>query len=90
MKTPNSSKHKAQLIWGAALILMGVAVIFRIPQVVPKLAEMGQSGTTIWFVRICFYVIAFLLVGGGIKKVMNHFKSDENETGHHPNEKHDV
>lgn len=90
MKTPNSSKQKAQLIWATALILMGVAVIFRIPQVVPKLAEMGQSATTIGFVRICFYVIAFLLVGGGIKKVMNHFKMDENEIAHHRNENHDV
>lgn len=79
-----------QLIWGGALILMGVAVFFRIPQVMPKLAEMGQSATTIGFIRVCFYLMGFILVGGGLKKIMGHFKPDEDKSVGDPNDEHDV
>ena len=82
MRSPGQPKDKVQLIWAGALILMGVAVFFRIPQVMPRLVEMGHSATTVGFIRICFYVIGFLLVGGGLKKVMRHFKPNENETAH--------
>lgn len=60
---------------------MGIAVFFRIPQVMPRLIEMGQSESTILFIRICFYILGILLVGGGIKKVMNHIKTDERTNG---------
>ena len=80
MTTPGQSNDKVQLIWAAALILMGVAVFFRIPQVMPKLAEMGHSAATIGFVRVCFFIIGFLLVGGGVKKLMHQFKPNENKT----------
>lgn len=78
------------MIWGGALIFMGVAVFFRIPQVMPKLAEMGQSTTTIGFIRICFYLMGIILVGGGLKKIMGHLKPDENKSGKTPNDDHDV
>jgi len=72
METPRHSKNNVQLVWGLALILMGVAVFFRIPQVMPKFAEMWQSATTIGFIRACFYLMGFLLVGGGTKKVLGY------------------
>lgn len=90
MDSPRQSKKKTQLIWGAALTLMGIAVFFRIPQVMPKLIEMGQSESTILFIRICFYILGILLVGGGIKKVMNHMKADERANGSAPNDNDDV
>lgn len=77
MKSLHGSKSNTQLFWGIALTLMGVAVFFRIPQVMPKLAETGQSETAIWFIRICFYAIGFILIGGGVRKLINHFKKDE-------------
>jgi hypothetical protein len=80
------SKRNFQLIWAGALILMGVAVFFRIPQVMPKLAEMGQSATTIGFIRICFYILGFILVGGGLKKIVDHFKPEETKSGGDPND----
>ena len=79
-----------QLIWGAALILMGIAVFFRLPQVVPKLAAMGQSEVTIGFIRICFYIIGFILVGGGIRKVLLHFKAEEEASGDNPSDNEDI
>jgi hypothetical protein len=62
-----------QLIWGTALVLVGVAVFFRIPQVMPQLAQMGQSDTTLWVIRVCFYLMGVLLIGGGIGKFIRHF-----------------
>lgn len=79
MRTPDQSKNKVQLIWAGALILMGIAVFFRIRQVVPTLIEMGHSDTTVGFIQVCFYIIGCLLVGGGVKKVMHQFKPNENE-----------
>ena len=67
MKKNSPIKNNVQIVkltWGAALILIGVAVFFRIPQVIPQLVQMGQSDTTVWFVRICFYLIGFMLIGG--------------------------
>jgi hypothetical protein len=90
MTIQKQSKRNVQLIWGGALILMGVAVFFRIPQVMPKLAEMGQSATTIGFIRICFYLLGFILVGGGVKKIMGQFKPDENKSDGNPNDDYDV
>ncbi|MGD8835665.1 MAG: hypothetical protein PVJ84_17190 [Desulfobacteraceae bacterium] len=76
MESPGQPKDKVQLIWAAALISMGIAVFFRIPQVMPKLVELGYSATTVGFIRICFYVIGLLLIGGGVKKVMHYFKTE--------------
>ena len=78
MKSNTPTNKSIHLIWGAALVIVGVAVFFRIPEVMPRLAEMGQSTTTIGFVRICFYLIGIVLIGGGIKKFLlfiNAYKS---------------
>jgi hypothetical protein len=80
MKKKSQTKNKVQIVklaWGAALILVGVAVFFRIPQVTPQLVQMGQSATTVWFIRICFYLMGFLLIGGGIKKIIQHIGPED-------------
>lgn len=68
---------------------MGVAVFFRIPQVMPRLTDMGQSDITVGFLRICFYLIGFILVGGGVKKVIDYFKADDQVSTNSPNDKED-
>ena len=60
---------------------MGVAVFFKVPQVVPKLEEMGQSEFTITFFRICMYIMGVILVGGGVRKLILHFKPEEDTSG---------
>ena len=77
MNKTQPTKSNLQLIWGAALVVVGIAVFFRIPQVMPQLAQMGQSATTIGFIRICFYLMGILLVGGGTKKIIQHFRQQE-------------
>ncbi len=63
---------------------MGVAVFFKVPQVVPKLEEMGKSEFTITFFRICMYIMGIILVGGGVRKLIQHFKPEENASGDSP------
>jgi hypothetical protein len=84
MKKANQSKNYIQLVWATALVLAGVGVFFRIPQVMPQLAQMGQSNTTVWAVRICFYLMGALLIGGGIRKIVLYIHPFGHENEPHP------
>ena len=84
MKNNRQIKNNVQIVWGVALILVGVAVFFRIPQVIPQLEQMGQSATTVWFIRICFYLMGTLLVGGGIKKIVQFARPQDSVAGKRP------
>ncbi len=70
MSSSKPLKNTTQLVWGAALMAVGIAVFFRIPQVVPKLVELGMSAASVGFARICFYLIGCMLVGGGANKII--------------------
>jgi len=61
------SKSFVQIVWGAALILAGVGVLYRIPQVMPRIEE--QFSSSMGFFRFCSYLLAVLLIGGGAKKI---------------------
>ncbi len=63
---------------------MGVAVFFKVPQVVPKLEAMGQSGFAITFFRICIYTMGVILIGGGVRKLIQHFKPEEGTSAGSP------
>ncbi len=64
-----SSKGKLQLVWGIALALAGVGVFVRIPQVMPKIAQIEIFSTSTGIIRICFYLMGIILLGGGIQKI---------------------
>lgn len=64
-----------QLIWGAALTVVGIGVFIRIPQVMPKLEQMDQFSGAMGFVRFCLYLMGVILIGGGIKKIVHYFRS---------------
>lgn len=64
-----------QLIWGVLLLLAGIGVFFRIPQVMPKIEQMESFSTSVIFIRFCFYLIGCLLIGGGVKKIINNYRS---------------
>jgi hypothetical protein len=72
-----------QLIWGVALVLAGLGVFYRIPQVMPKIQSFQQFSSAIGFIRFCFYFMGLILIGGGLKKIISHFKeskpNDRNE-----------
>ncbi len=65
------NKDKVQLIWGIALILMGIGVFFRVPVVIERLSETVAFNSGLYFFRFSFYLIAVILIGGGFKKIQN-------------------
>ena len=67
-------KSNGQLIWGLALVLAGVGVFIRIPQVMPKIAQIEVLAGTLGFVRACFYLMGIVLVGGGAQKIYRYVK----------------
>lgn len=72
---PNRApQSNLQFVYGIALVLAGMGVFYRIPQVMPKIESIQQFASTAWFIRFCFYVMGIILIGGGIKKILGHFK----------------
>jgi hypothetical protein len=70
------NKNWFQIVWGALLTLAGIGVIFRIPQVIPRVKEIEQfSGKAIYLVYGSFYLLAIMLLIGGIRKIIENLKS---------------
>ena len=63
-----------QLIWGGLLVLAGIGVFFRIPQVMPKIKEIESFSSAIWFIYICFYLLGILLIIGGGRKLYDNYR----------------
>jgi hypothetical protein len=72
-------KKNIQLVWGILLVLAGVGVFFRIPQVMPKLEQMQHFASESYFIRFCFYLIGALLVAGGGRKIIAFFQKSKIE-----------
>jgi hypothetical protein len=70
-----SSRSTLQLIWGIALLLAGVGVFIRVPQVIPRLAQLQVFAGATGIVRFCFYLIGVILMGGGLQKIVRYFRS---------------
>jgi hypothetical protein len=75
---PSSTKGSTspgQLIWGVALVLAGLGVFYRIPQVMPQLATIDHFKGALWIIRLCFYLLGIILIGGGAKKIIRHCRA---------------
>jgi uncharacterized BrkB/YihY/UPF0761 family membrane protein len=70
----NRNKSVTQIIWGVALVLAGIGVFFRIPQVLPKVFKIEQFSSIKGFIYFCFYFMALVLIGGGVKKIYQNYK----------------
>jgi hypothetical protein len=80
----NPSHSPKQLTWGILLVAAGVGVFFRIPQVMPRLEQIQHFAAAPTLVRLCFYLMGILLIGGGSKKIIHYFRRDNdsgNQTG---------
>jgi uncharacterized membrane protein len=71
----DKNKIYLQLIWGVLLVLAGVGVFYRIPQVMPKVKAIEYFASVIGFIYFCFYLLGFLLILGGVKKIYTNYKS---------------
>jgi hypothetical protein len=69
-------KNKAtfQIIWGALLALMGIALIFRVPYVMERIVQIEYYASIKWLIRIILYIVAFMLIGGGTRKIYENYK----------------
>lgn len=70
----SQNRARLQVAWGVALVLAGVGVIYRIPQVMPKITQIEQFAAASGFVYFCFYMMAVILITGGGKKIYTHLK----------------
>ena len=75
-------KNKFQFIWGVLLLLAGIGVFFRIPQVMPEIKKIEHFTRYIFFIYFCFYLIGILLIAGGGRKIYNHLKRSNEENSH--------
>ncbi|MEA3428662.1 MAG: hypothetical protein U9Q84_05515 [Thermodesulfobacteriota bacterium] len=69
------NKKAVQLVWGIALVLAGIGVFYRIPQVMPKIEQIKQFSSVMFFIRFCFYFSGVLLIGGGTKKLYDNYQN---------------
>ena len=75
----SDNKSNFQVVWGIALVTMGIMVLFRIPQVMPKIEQIETFSSSIRFIKFCFYFMAVMLIAGGGKKLYHQFtESKEN------------
>jgi hypothetical protein len=65
----DSSKSKLQLVWGGLLVLAGVGLLFRIPQVMPQIKQIDYFAAVIPFIYFCMYFVAVFLIAGGARKL---------------------
>ena len=63
-----------QLVWGALLVLMGIAFFFQIPQAMERIISIESSTLEIGFVYFCLYLIDLGLLVGGVKKLYANFR----------------
>ncbi len=63
-----------QFIWGILLAAMGVALLFRIPQVMPRITQIEQFSHLKPFIGFCFYLMAVILLAGGCRKIIQFIK----------------
>jgi hypothetical protein len=68
-------KQKAlvQIVWGGLLTSMGLSVFFIIiPDIMDGVKRIGNFSPG--FTRFCFFLIGAMLVGGGIRKIIQNYR----------------
>lgn len=68
------NKILLKLVWGIVLVLAGLGVFYRIPQVMPQIEAMKQFSSATFFIRFCFYLLGVLLIGGGMKRIYDGYQ----------------
>ncbi|MFP4444997.1 MAG: hypothetical protein ACLFPD_01960 [Desulfosudaceae bacterium] len=70
----DSKKASVQIIWGALLALAGGGVLVRVYTLEETLDTIANQPSTAVFIRLCLYIMAAMLIGGGVKKIYTHWK----------------
>ncbi len=75
----DKNKTSFQLTWGILLILAGIGVLFKIPFAMPKIEAIEYFSRATLFIRFCLYLMAILLIGGGSRKIYEHYQKPEKD-----------
>ena len=70
----DKNKIVTKIVWGVILILAGIGVFFRIPQVMPKIAKIEYFSSFMYYIRFCFYLLGVLLIWGGAKRIFETYR----------------
>ena len=70
----DKNKIHIQLVWGALLVLMGIAFFFQIPQAMLRIKSIESTSLEIGFIYFCLYLIDLGLLVGGIKKIYANYR----------------
>jgi uncharacterized membrane protein len=80
MKSNDIKVSPAKKIWAVLLIIMGVLLFFAVPYKVQQMQEVRNYSTgMLMFIYFCFYLISIILVGGGVKKMINISRNNKTE-----------
>ncbi len=74
-------QNSVQVVWGIALMVMGVMVFFRIPEVMSDIETIETFSSSTGFIRFSFYFMAVMLTAGGGKKLINQFGKQHRGNG---------
>lgn len=66
--------NHVQVVWAVALILAGLGVFYRTPQVMPGIEQIPRFADASGFIRFCFYFMGVFLIGGGCKKLYREYR----------------
>lgn len=67
-------KKKINFYYGIVLTLVGIAVFYRIPQVVPKIETIEFFARKMTIVKICFYLLGIFLILAGTIRIYRNYK----------------
>ena len=60
--------------YGIVIVFVGMAVFYRIPQVMPKIATIDFFVQKLFIVKTCFYILGILLVLAGSIRIYKNYK----------------
>lgn len=67
-------KKKINFYYGIVIILVGIAVFFRIPQVMPKIETIEFLARKIVLVKASLYILGSLLILAGSVRIYKNYK----------------
>lgn len=67
----SDKKNSIKKIWGLALVLMGIALVFRVPEILDRLKDNPVFVSGRIYLSFSFYFVSLVLIVGGIKKMMS-------------------
>ncbi len=67
-------KKKINFYYGIVITLVGIAVFYRIPQVMPRIETIEFLAQKLVVVKACFYILGSLLIMAGSIRIFKNYK----------------